>query len=160
MGILAIEGRVGVGTSGHHQAVEPADHVDRIGVASQLHRQPTDRGDALRVLAEMEVDLLALQRALRQVRHALHRPAPPGQPDQWSSTHAGVNAIGSRLIPLMKLERKRSTGPSNRAALIVGSSSSKRTLSSIRASWAPRHRCGLMRPNATCSLGVRWMSKW
>ena len=44
--------------------------------------------------------------ALREVRYALDGPAPPGKTDQRSPTHAGVTAIGSRLMPLMKLERK------------------------------------------------------
>ena len=134
MRILAVQRRIGVGATGHHQTVEAADHVDRVGVAGQLHGQTADRRDPLRVLAEMQVDLLAVQRALREVRHTFDRPAPARQPDQRPPAHARVTAIGSRLMPLMKLERSRSTGPFERASLIRGSSSSNRTFSSMRAS--------------------------
>ena len=61
-------------------------------------------------------------------------------------------------MPAMKLLRRRSIGPSMRMSARRGSSSSNSTLISIRASWAPRHRCGLISPNATCGLGERRMS--
>ena len=52
-----------------------------------------------------------------QVRHPLDRPSPPGQPDQRPPAHAVVPPlIGRRLMPLMKFERSRSTGPSSRTS--------------------------------------------
>ena len=82
MRVLAVQRRVGVGATGHHQAVEAADHVDRIGIAGELHRQTADGRDALRVLAEMQVDLFAVQRALREMGYAFDRPAAAGQTDE------------------------------------------------------------------------------
>lgn len=87
MRVLAVQGRVWVGATCHHQAVETADHVDRIGVAGELDRQTTDRGDPLWVLAEVEIDLFAGQCALRQKRDPLHGPATTRQADQWAPAH-------------------------------------------------------------------------
>ena len=134
MRFLSIQRRVGVGSAGHDQSVEAIDHVDRIRVSCQLHRKPADSSDPLRILTEMQVDFFAVQRPLWKVRHALDGPAPPREPYQWTPAHAGVTAIGSRLMPLMKFERSRSATPFGRASLILGSSSSNRTFSSMRAS--------------------------
>ena len=88
MRVLAVERRVGVGAAGHHQPVETADHVDGVGVAGELDGQPADSSDPLRVLAEVEVDLLASERALGQVRDPLDGPTPSGEADQWPPAHA------------------------------------------------------------------------
>ena len=134
MRILAVQRGIGIGPACHHETVEAIDHVDGIGIAGQLHRQSADRGDPLRVFAEVQVDLFAVQRTLRQMRYPLDGPAAAGKPDQRSTTHAVLNEMGIRFMPLMKLERSRSIGPFERASLILGSSSSNRTFSSIRAS--------------------------
>ena len=65
MGILAVQRRVRVCAARHHQPVETADHVGRLGVAGQLDRQPAYSGYALWIFAEVEVDLLAVECPLR-----------------------------------------------------------------------------------------------
>jgi len=82
MRILAVQRRVGIGPSGHHQTVEPTDDVDRLRLTRHLYGQSADGGDAFRILAEVDVDLLALQRVLGKVRHAGDGPSTTGQADQ------------------------------------------------------------------------------
>src|SRR5437773_428271 len=71
---------------------------------------------------------------------------------------SGVKRTGIRLMPLMKFERKRSTGPASSMSGRRRSSSSNMIWISRRARLAPRQKWCPM-PKARCSFGVRPTSK-
>src|SRR3954471_23444139 len=75
MRLLAVQSGIRIGTSGHHQSVQPTDDLAWVRFSGQLHGQSADGGDALRELAEMDVDLLAFQCILREVRNAADGPS-------------------------------------------------------------------------------------
>ena len=62
-------------------------------------------------------------------------------------------------MPLMKFERRRGTSPVSSISGMRSSSSSNITRISSLARLAPRQKWGPPLPNATCSLGLRVMSK-
>src|SRR5215212_2459547 len=66
-----------------------------------------------------------------------------------------VTRTGRRLIPLKKLERRRSGGPMSSNPSTRLSISSKVMRISSRARWAPRQWWMPPGPNATCLLGSR-----
>ena len=77
----------------------------------------------------------------------IHRAAAPA--DHRAGCYRADHRIGTRLRPLMKLERTRSTGPHSSACPSRGRSSSRNTRTSNRASHWPRHRWGPPPPKVT-----------
>ena len=69
-------------------------------------------------------------------------------------TYVHTTATGRRLMPEMKFDRSRATGPSRRMSASAGSNSSNSTRISSRARCSPRHLCGLFKPKARCSFGA------
>src|SRR5207247_914858 len=70
-----------------------------------------------------------------------------------------ANGAGMRLVPRTKLDRRGRTGPAGSMPGRRRSSTSNMTRRPRRARLAPRQKCGPPPPKATCSFGVRPMSK-
>src|SRR5215212_9642968 len=83
------------------------------------------------------------------VGHTQAHVVYPAQRDHW------VTRTGRRLMPLKKLERRRSGGPMSSNPSTRLSISSKAMRTSSRARWAPRQWWMPPGPNATCLLGSR-----
>src|SRR5689334_1837876 len=72
---------------------------------------------------------------------------------------AGVNRTGIDLIPLIRYERTRSTGPASSRPFIRDSTSGMIAEASTRARFAPRQKWVPPPPKARWGFGARPMSK-